>query len=411
MFSKFIKNFQDLPLSNKSMVYLMWIYGMGGVISGLFVNIFIFKLDQNIVDVISYNLVFFTFSFIGFSLIGYVMSLLKKDIKNMYYISYSLFILGFVYLLFFHNQLVEILLFAMIFGTGNGAFRCAVHSQELVHIADKKRDLYSSSISAGSTIIGISMPLVVSWVFFVSKILSFNGYIILFLFLPFLYITSFLFIKNIESYIPDTIKKADVKNFFNFKKYFFWLLYILWVSFYQGIQYIIWATIAIYLLKTEINVGLFEGIISLLSTVILIFLSHSRTTDNRIKIMGYLTLFLSLNYFLFVANFSIFWYLIYTIIGIIVWPLYRVSEHVYDLKIMDSIKYEGSDFFPAMILREVLLWIWRMFVMLIILYVATLTNVELQSVLKVGLILIPTFLIFTWCMIALHTKYEDTTNQ
>ena len=90
------------------------------------------------------------------------MSLLKKNIKNMYYISYGLFILGFIYLLLFHNNLSEILVFAGIFGTGNGAFRCAVHSQELVHIEDKKRDLYSSSISAGTTIIGITMPLFAS---------------------------------------------------------------------------------------------------------------------------------------------------------------------------------------------------------------------------------------------------------
>ena len=145
----------------------------------------------------------------------------------MYYIAYSLFIVAFIYLLGFHSSLEEILIFALFYGTGNGAFRCAVHAQELVHIADKKRDLYSSSISAGSTIIGISMPLLVSATFFISKQLEINGYIILFLFLPLLYITSFIFINNIESYIPDTIKKADVKNFFNVKKYLFGLLYIL----------------------------------------------------------------------------------------------------------------------------------------------------------------------------------------
>lgn len=409
MFQKFIKNFRDLPDSNKSMIYLMWIYSIWWVISGLFVNIFIFKLNQNIVDVIWYNIVSFTFCLVWFSLIWYIVSLLKKDIKNMYYIAYTLFIISFVYLLWFHSTLNEIIVFSIFYWTGNGAFRCAVHSQELVHIADKKRDLYSSSISAGSTIIGIAMPLLVSAIFFIAKYISINAYIILFLFLPLLYLCSFLFINQIESYIPDRIKKADVKNFFNLKKYLFWLLYICGVSLYQWIQFIISATIAITLLKTEINVWLFEWVISLLSTVILIFLSHSRTQNNRIKIMWYLTLFLSVNYFVFAFQFHILWYLIYTIISIIIWPLYRVSEHVYDLKIMDSIKYEWSDFFPAMILREVLLWIGRMIVMMIILYVATRDNMHIEKVLQTWLILIPIFLIFAWSMIALHSKYEDKT--
>jgi hypothetical protein len=35
----------------------------------------------------------------------------------------------------------------------------------------------------------------------------------------------------------------------------------------------------------------------------------------------------------------------------------RISEHVYDLALMDNIKTHNSDFYPAMILREVVLWL------------------------------------------------------
>lgn len=406
MFQKFIQNFKDLPLSNKSMVYLMWIYGMGWVIGGLFVNIYIFKLNKEIADVIYYNLVFFTFWLLGFSLIGHIVSILKKDIKNMYYFSYTLFIVSFIFLLFFHQNMTMILFFASLYGLGNGAFRCAVHTQELVHIADNKRDLYSSSIHAGSTIIGISMPMLVSVVFYLSKFMNFNGYILLFLFLPILYMTSFLFIKNIESYIPKKIKKADVSNFFNVKKYKFWLLYIIGVSLYQWIGFITGATISIYLLKTEINVWLFEGIISILSTIILVFLAHKRTQNNRVQIMGYLSLLLAVNYVIFVGNFNIYGFFVYTLIGIVVWPLFRVSEHVYDLQIMDSIKLEGSDFFPAMILREVLLWIGRVIVMGIVLYISLASDLDLKNVLRIGISLIPLFLFVTWGSIYLHLKVE-----
>ena len=41
-------------------------------------------------------------------------------------------------------------------------------------------------------------------------------------------------------------------------------------------------------------------------------------------------------------------------------PVMRVSQHVIDLKTMDGMAHSASDFYPAMILRDVALWVWRM---------------------------------------------------
>jgi len=58
MLKKFIKKFKKLPDSNKSMIYLMWIYGAGSIIGSLFVNIYIFSFNKEILDVLYYNLIF-----------------------------------------------------------------------------------------------------------------------------------------------------------------------------------------------------------------------------------------------------------------------------------------------------------------------------------------------------------------
>jgi predicted MFS family arabinose efflux permease len=69
MIKKFLNNFKKLPTSNKSMVYLMWIYGAGGIIGSIFINIYVFSLNKELIDVFIYNLIFLTTTLIGFSLV------------------------------------------------------------------------------------------------------------------------------------------------------------------------------------------------------------------------------------------------------------------------------------------------------------------------------------------------------
>ena len=407
MFKNFLNSFNKLPNSNKSMIFLMWIYSIWWIIWWLFINIYVFKLNKEILDVLYYNLVFITSTFLWFSFLWYLMSLYRKDIKLLYYISYILFIISFLSLFLFKSFIFSIFLFGIIYWLWNWAFWCAVHTQELVHIKDNKRDLYSSSISAWTNVISIFIPLFISLIFFLSEtIFNIDWYIVLFLILPLLYLTSFIFILNIESYIPSKITKKDVYNFFNLKKYKFWLLYIFWVGLYHWLTFFMWAIISIYLLKNEINVWLFEWIISIISTILLIFIANKRNSNNRIKIMWYLILFIFINYLFFVFNFNVFWYIIFNLILIILWPLYRVSEHVYDLKIMDSIKLKWSDFYPAMILRDVILWIWRFTTVWIILYISIFFWFNLESILRIWIVLIPIFMFIAWWSIYLHLKYE-----
>ena len=77
----------------------MWIYGFGSIITGTFVNIYIFKVHNSFIEILFYNVAFFSATFIGFSLFGWIMSILQGNIKNMYYLSYVLFIVSFLFLL------------------------------------------------------------------------------------------------------------------------------------------------------------------------------------------------------------------------------------------------------------------------------------------------------------------------
>ncbi len=406
MFKKFIQNFNKLPLSNKSMVYLMWIYWVWQLIVNIFINIYIYKINKSLESVIFYNIFFYTFCLIWFSWIWYFMSVFRKDIINMYYISYISFILSFILLFLLNNSIYWIYLFWTIYWFWTWAFWCAVHTQELKNITNKNRDFYSSSIWIWNNLISVIFPILIAFTFYLSGFYNFNAYLIIFFILPFFYIISFIFIKNIDSYIPSSINNKDFTNFFNLSKYKYWHLYFLFNWLDQWIATVILSIIGFILLKTEINIWVFNSVLTLFSIFILIHFSHKRQEKNRLKYFFILSIIISILYIMFWMFFWLITYIIFSLILIFIRPMFRVSEHVYDLAMMDNIKVWDSDFYPAMLFREILLWIGRMlwfFILILIYYYFWLETID---ILRLWLLLIGIFVLISYLFIFLWEKYE-----
>ncbi len=407
MIKLFLLNFKKLPESNKSMVYLMWIYSVWALIAMTFVNIYVFKINNSFKDIIFYNINFFTFNFVWFSFIWWIMSLLWKNIKNMYYIWYSFFTLSFICLLIFNWNLFWAYVFWSLYGLWNWSFRCAVHTQELKNIEDKNRDFYSSSITVWRNILQIITPLIVSLIFYLSTFSNFNWYLILFLFLPLIYISSFFFINNIDSYIPKKITLSDLKNFFNFKRYKYWHLYFLlgwW--FIRSFELVLIPIISIVILKTEINIWLFQWILTILSTYLVMDLSFKRNKKTRLKYFFIICIFIFIINVFFWIFFNLTIFIIFSLTTIFTSPIFRVSEHVYDLELMDSIKTWDHDFFPAMIFREAVLWIWRVLALFILYLLLYYTLIDTDNILRSWLLIRWFFLILLPFSILLWEKYE-----
>lgn len=382
MLNHFLQDFKKLPLSNKSMVYLMWIYNFWLIISWIFINIYVFKIFDSIEYVILYNMIQFTWCVIWFFGIWLIMSIFEKNIKNMYYLWYWLFISSFVLLFLFNWEKNIIFLFWLLFWTWEWAFWNAVHGQELKNIEDKNRDFYSSSISAWTNIIKIICPLIIALLFTIANFTQINWYSALFLFLPFVYIISFLFIKNINDYTPKKISKKDFKNFFNFKKYKYWHSYFLLSWALDVLLAILIPILSIYFLKSEENVWIFTWVLTLIWTLLIIYLSKKRELDNRFKFFLVMTLLSVLNFLvLWFAFYSII-FVIFSLILIILTPIQEISWHVYNLTMMDSIKTSDNDFYPAMILREVVLWIWRIWILLITAWIILYFNLDKKEILQ-----------------------------
>lgn len=403
---KFLHSFRQLPESNRSMVYLMWIYSAGMIITNIFVNIYVFQINNSFTDVALYNIVFFTATFIGFSWIGTYMWYIWWNIKNMYYIGYVLFMMSFGLLFLLGETLLGIYIFSTIYALWNWVFWNAVHTQELNNISDINRDFYSSSISAWANIMDVLVPLGVATVFFLSNIFSFNGYSILFAFLPFVYVFSFIFIHNIESYTPTRITYDDVRNFFNMKRYKFEHLYFFVWWFKTWFKSVILAIITITLLKNEVNVGVFQGILAFVSSFVVMYVWMKRKPDNRLLYLIIISFIIFINLSVFSWYFNMIYFVIFSFISIFLDSLYRVSEHTYDLSLMDNIRQWKSDFYPAMIMRECLLWSGRVISISLILILFLYTWLDTESLLRIGLLFIWMTFILKVMFIYLWEKYE-----
>lgn len=406
MLKIFLYNFNKLPESNKSMIYLMWIYDIWAIISSIFINIYVFKINNSLGDIIYFNIFFLTFSLIGFTYIWFLMSIFKKNIRNMYYVSYILFILAFTFLFFYNWNLIWVYVFWVLFWLWNWAFWCAVHTQELKNIENKNRDFYSSSISVWQNIVSVLVPLLVAFLFYISKIYKFEWYIVLFLGLPMVYIISFFFVKNIDVYIPKKVTKVDIKNFFDLSRYKYGHLYFFFTWFRQSIIWVILSVIWITFLKTEENIWLFQAILTFISTFSIIHLSHKRNEKNRLKYYLLLSLLMMLLYIWFWIYFWLISYLIFSLLLLFVKPIFRISEHVYDLSMMDNIKTKENDFYPAMLFREIILWVWRMSWLLFLLVIYYFSWFELNFILRIWVYLIWFSFIFLYFWAYLWEKYE-----
>ncbi|MFA5917248.1 MAG: MFS transporter [Candidatus Gracilibacteria bacterium] len=384
----------------------MWIYSVGALIAFTFINIYVFKIHNSFKDIIFYNMVFFTSIFIGFSILGLIMSIFSKNIKNMYYVAYFLFILSFICLFIFNGNLIGAYVFGSLYGLGNGSFRNAVHTQELKNIMNKNRDFYSSSISVGTNILSILTPLIIAFIFYICNKINFDGYTIIFLILPLLYSVSFLFINDIDSYIPNKITKVDFKNFFNFKKYKYGHLYFLIGGLIYSLEIILLPIISIILLKNEINIGLFQGILTIISTYLIIHLSHKRKEETRLKYFFIICVLQFVNFIFIGTFFNLISFIIFSLVSLFLNPIYRVSEHVYDLTLMDSIKTKNNDFYPAMLMREFVLWIGSMSGLTTLLILINFTKFDTEKFLKIGLIYNGFSFIFLMFCIYLWEKYE-----
>lgn len=392
-----LEKFKSLSKETKSMVALYWVYDFAQVLINTFLGIFIFLQTDSIVQLAIYNIFYFFGIALGFSIWGAVLAYFKMSMRLNYLRAFVTFIISFLILIFFPHTNFFLHLFGLINGMGLGMFWVGVHSYEMIFTDDSNRDFYSSMTSAGSQAIAIISPLIATITFFIAEqILHVETFKIFFAVIPCIYLLAVPFIFSLPDYYPEKIPLKEWKRLFCDKKIKKARRYY----FTQGIGWGVYAPtiaiVAISSMETVIKVGLLQTIVGLTSILTIIFLSHKRHEGNRVNIMLYAVIAESFCFLLL-----LFWevspiiYIIFSLAVVIIYPIYRVSEHVIDLKSVEMIKEkEHTSFYGGMLYRDLVLTFSRMFGVAIVLALAT--AIDTMIVIKIAIIIAAINNFFIW---------------
>ncbi len=356
---QFLYNYKQLTQETKSLLYFNWIYSVWVLVWAVFVNVYVFSVNQSLFDSIVYNLVFFSGSFLGFWVSGFIISHYKKDIKLLYILAYSLFIVSFVPVAFVWKDMWAIYFMALSYSLGNWIFWCALHSHELSSIPDSQRDFYSGSIGAGRNILAIVVPVIVTLCIYIWNVFAFDGFRIVFALLPCIYLWSFLFIKWVWSFIPPAISLKSVMKILYTKKLMYGNIFFLLDGFILGCLVLAIALANITLLTSEFQVGVFQSVISCISVFLLAYLWLKLKVENRLKGHRFVTILMCLNLLVFSLNFTPLGLIIFALWELLIAPMIKMINRVFSMRLMDNWWSGGQDFFAPMLSREVVLWFGR----------------------------------------------------
>ncbi len=353
-------DFARLRPSVKAILSLHWIYSAVGAMTGVFVNIYLYQRFESVLfNVVAMMLYFFGCA-IGFSLIGYLASRYRINMKWGYYVAFLLLSSSF---LFLYGETTA--LFARLFmfqnGIGLGLYWVTLHTFELTETKNEERDYYSSVLSAGDQIIELIAPACATILFYLSSdMLHLGTYTLLFVVAPLLYLLGIPLFARVRAYRPTPITLEDTKHFLHDKNNIRAQVYLFGNSLEYTTAVVILPIVAVSFLGSAKHVGIFNALFAVISACVLLLFAKVRHQGNRLKFLK-LTTFAAAAIALFMAGFYGFTaFLIFSLLSLIVNPLKRVSEHVIDLETMETLGREGSDFFPTMIFRDAAYGVWRL---------------------------------------------------
>lgn len=395
MFLKTLHRFRDLPDSTRAMVFLYWVYEFSQIIVGLFLNVFVFMATDSLMSLVIYNVIFFFFVALGFSGWGYVVAQRQISLRYNYLRAFTIYILSFLSLLFLPHDFSYLLLFAAFNGLGLGMFWVGVHSYEMLTTSNQNRDFYSSMVSLGTQIFSILSPLVATLSFYLSEqVFHLETFEILFWILPFVYLCSFPFLFKLPEYTPKKIPHSEWSRLLFAPKLKPIRDYILAGGLPWGFRSTLVPALSLLSLKTVLNIGVLQTVVGGVSILTLLFLSHKRHEGNRVKILFYAVLALSVSFaLLFFWEFSPIFFIIFSLLLTVVSPVYRVSEHVLDLQAMEKLTGDHS-FYPGLVYRDVLIWVGRTLAVGFLCVLVVFTTEERTLQIGVGAIIVSYWLVY-----------------
>jgi hypothetical protein len=365
-----IAHFRSMRRPVRSLVYLFWIYSFVTKAVAAFTQIYIYQVFTSLELNIVAGIAMFTGCMIGFCIYGAIAAQWRLNAKHGFVLSFIVTGLGLV-LLPLARDMTEACAAVTVRGVGFGLFWLTIHTYELMETHDRERDVYSTFASAGDQIVTVASPAFATALIWLSQRLGYGDYTLLFFVTPPVFLLGLPSLGALRDYHPEPIKKRDIVHFLSDRRNQAAQIYIMGGAASHILQQTLIPLASIVVLGTALKVGGFNTAFAIAGALALLAVGARRRPENRLFILGVSSIALVALYAMLGASLTLAALVVFTISVSIVHPMYRVSQHVIDLKTMDGMAHSASDFYPAMILRDVALWGWRTAAALILLAFAS----------------------------------------
>jgi YQGE family putative transporter len=405
MVASLVRRFMTMRPSVRALVFLYWIYAFASGLVGIFVQIFLYQKFTSIPLNMLATMANYTGIMLGFGFPGLAAARFRLNLKGGFFWSF-LITGGALSLLLFINSVTSALWVMLLWGFGQGMYWLTVNTFELSETKDAERDFYSSMLNAGNQILSLLGPAAsASLIWLSGSVLHLGTFTLLFIAAPLVYLLGFFCFSSIRDYRPQPVTCADVTHYFTDRRNVRAQLYTGGMGFQQALGVTVPPLAVLFVLGTALRVGLYNMFFAIFSALCILAVAQYRTHENRLKIYGVTTLGLVSVITLFGYLLNFIGLVIYTFFEGVLSPLNNVSSHVTDLASMEIGRGE-SDFYATMILRDFMLWVWRMLGGAVFLSLVTLFTNE-RGVLSAGLYLLSGGLVLTYTGAYLFVKSEN----
>ena len=343
----------------RSLIFLFWVYSFVSRAVSAFSQIYIYQMFDSVQLNIIASMASFTGIMIGFSIYGAIAAQFRLNAKYGFLLSFIFTALGLI-LLPLASDVPEACGAMTVRGIGAGFFWLTIHTYELMESRDHERDIYSTFLSAGDQIITLASPAFATLLIWLSHHLGLGDYTLLFLATPPIFLLGLPSLGALKDYRPEPMAKHDLVHFVADRRNQAAEIYLLGGAASHILSSALIPLAAITVLGSALNVGGFNTVFAIAGALALLAVGSRRRPENRLLILGLSSIVLIALNLMLGYSLTIVTLVVYTIGTSIMQPISRVSQHVIDLKTMDGMAHSASDFYPAMILRDVALWVWRM---------------------------------------------------
>ncbi len=333
-FKKIFLSYKDLNNDEKGLLFTRSIRAFESLVKGIFVNIYIFTIEQNISQVLWINIIGYlstTIWYWGFSL---VQTRYTLNVKRVLQSSFIISIISFLLLIFAGNNIEGVIVFTIINGISRWLYFSSLIYFESYHIKDKKSDFYGSMVYFLKKSIWIISPLIITWLFFIPEYFNISGYSLVFATTILVNCITIWYVNRLSNHKIDIIplKELNIRKFTINE-----ILHYMTFGMYNCGKIII-SLVLLYVLKSEINIWFYETILAIFSIFLVLKNSIQTNRWNRKKHYTIIWLILAINVMLFGFNLTIIWLTIYTIIDLLIEPIFGSMRFWYYFDFLESKK-------------------------------------------------------------------------